>query len=131
MELRGHHLLCLLLFEGKGYDAAFTENMRRTRERFIEQGALICDGADDICKCCPNLTEDGCALGDPSDMDESTKAALGTQTGAFIKGRDAAAAAYLLDGESFLGICGGCRWYRAGVCSAVKLHERIEGLELV
>jgi hypothetical protein len=56
VRLRGHHLLCLLTFVGKGYTPAFTANYRRIVARLNEGAAVeLVDGPDDICA--PMLAE--------------------------------------------------------------------------
>lgn len=50
IRLRGHHLLCLLTYVGKGYSAAFVANYDRLAERLSggEPVELVA-GPDDIC----------------------------------------------------------------------------------
>jgi len=50
VNLRAHHLLCILTHIGKGYTPAFTENMKALIQR-INKGARIniMTGPDDIC----------------------------------------------------------------------------------
>lgn len=56
VRLRGHHLLCLLTFVGKGYTPAFTANYRRIVARLNEGEAVeLVGGPDDICA--PMLAE--------------------------------------------------------------------------
>jgi hypothetical protein len=59
-SLRGHHLICLLFFNGEGYDAAFVENLRRVIYRANREGVMIHRGADDVCHACPHLAGDEC-----------------------------------------------------------------------
>ncbi len=50
VRLRGHHLLCMLTFVGKGYSPAFVENYDRIAGRLSEgEDILLVDGPDDIC----------------------------------------------------------------------------------
>ncbi|MEW6163387.1 MAG: DUF1284 domain-containing protein [Nitrospirota bacterium] len=64
IKLRGHHLICLHFFSGKGYNSEFVSNLRKVLER-AEAGEEIevCSGADDICKKCPYLKEERCLYG--------------------------------------------------------------------
>jgi hypothetical protein len=56
VRLRGHHLLCLLTFVGKGYTPAFTANYRRIVARLNAGEAVeLVGGPDDICA--PMLSE--------------------------------------------------------------------------
>ncbi len=50
VRLRGHHLLCLLTYAGKGYSPAFTAGFTRIAARITGGEAVqIVDGPDDIC----------------------------------------------------------------------------------
>uniref|UniRef100_A0A7C3MAJ9 DUF1284 domain-containing protein n=1 Tax=Archaeoglobus fulgidus TaxID=2234 RepID=A0A7C3MAJ9_ARCFL len=51
-KLRGHHLICLHFFMGKGYDEVFVENTKRILENTGE--VEVVDGIDDVCKSCPH-----------------------------------------------------------------------------
>jgi len=56
VRLRGHHLLCLLTFVGKGYTPAFTANYRRIVARLnAGEPVELVSGPDDICA--PMLAE--------------------------------------------------------------------------
>lgn len=50
VRLRGHHLLCLLTYVGRGYTPAFTANYDRIVARLNEgEAAELVAGPDDIC----------------------------------------------------------------------------------
>jgi hypothetical protein len=50
LRLRGHHLLCLLTYVGKGYSAAFVAGFDRVCERINAGEAVqLVQGPDDIC----------------------------------------------------------------------------------
>ncbi|MGU3576981.1 DUF1284 domain-containing protein [Brucellaceae bacterium C25G] len=59
VHLRGHHLLCMLTYVGKGYTPFFVENYDMIAEQ-LNNGIVITlvDGPDDICA--PLLCEDNC-----------------------------------------------------------------------
>lgn len=55
MQLRPHHGLCLLFFQGKGYSPEFVENMTRLKQALEEnQPVQLTMAADPICAACPN-----------------------------------------------------------------------------
>lgn len=57
VRLRGHHLLCMLTYVGRGYTPAFTANFNAIAARLSEgEDILLVDGPDDICA--PLLAED-------------------------------------------------------------------------
>jgi len=58
--LRGHHLVCLHFFSGKGYDEVFVDNLRDIMERIDTEVIKITDGPDDVCKSCPYLKDNRC-----------------------------------------------------------------------
>ncbi|MEZ2129287.1 MULTISPECIES: DUF1284 domain-containing protein [unclassified Sinorhizobium] len=50
VQLRAHHLLCMLTFVGEGYNPAFTANYRGIAERLSAgEDIEIVAGPDDIC----------------------------------------------------------------------------------
>ena len=56
IELRGHHLLCLLGFRGMGYSEGFARNMRRVYETLRREPETLVEivaGADEICRAFP------------------------------------------------------------------------------
>lgn len=62
MKLRGHHLLCLLGFQGYGYSEDFVLNMTRINElRKSDKTTIkLINSPDDICSACPNLKNNMC-----------------------------------------------------------------------
>ncbi|MBB6261289.1 hypothetical protein FHS77_001840 [Paenochrobactrum gallinarii] len=59
IHLRGHHLLCMLTYIGKGYSPFFVENYDQIAEA-LSHGTVITlvNGPDDICA--PLLCEENC-----------------------------------------------------------------------
>jgi hypothetical protein len=52
VHLRGHHLLCMLTYQGEGYSKAFIANFDKIIERISKGEAIeLVEGADDICAC--------------------------------------------------------------------------------
>lgn len=50
VRLRGHHLLCILTFAGRGYSPAFVDAMAEIVDRLAAgEPVEIVDGPDDIC----------------------------------------------------------------------------------
>lgn len=131
--LRFHHLLCLPLFEGKGYSDSFSLNMARIKEKTEsadEELRFICD-FDSICEGCPNRSEKGCLLNEDSgqkieDKDKYIAELLGVKAGFTADYKTALKIAEeKIDREEFEKICGQCRWYKAGVCSYEKWKNNI------
>jgi hypothetical protein len=64
MKLRGHHLLCILGFRGRGYSAQHVANMAALVEQLRSLPLLpvqVIDSPDDICSHCPYLEKGACA----------------------------------------------------------------------
>ncbi|OYR13163.1 DUF1284 domain-containing protein [Brucella grignonensis] len=59
VRLRGHHLLCMLTYIGKGYSPAFVENYDTIAGRLMQgEDIELVAGPDDICQ--PLLCEGDC-----------------------------------------------------------------------
>lgn len=77
-RLRGHHLICLHFYSGKGYDDVFVSSLNRIIEDVKMRGLKIVEGADDVCYNCPHLTNDRCTFSENAekDIEEMDKLAL-------------------------------------------------------
>lgn len=76
-RLRHHHLLCLLTFAGKGYDPAFTANLRRIAERAAAGEAFrLVAGPDDVCAALVSQASPHCLRGSVRSRDEEAARSL-------------------------------------------------------
>lgn len=138
IRLRGHHLLCVLTYVGRGYSPAFTDNLDRVAARLGSgEEVLIVEGPDDVCV--PMLEGEFHCPGDS--VRERDALALASISG--LLGRPLAPGELLvLDAATVSGLrsgfasgalrpaCSGCDW--ADVCTAVagdgyrggRLHPR-------
>ncbi len=127
VRLRPHHLLCIQLFTGRGYDERFTAHMKNViRELEADTGVLVTEGCDEICSQCPNRTGDGCDSGDRVlQLDRRVLESLGTDCGRELRWKDAAASVHdrILKTNVFDAICSECEWY------ALCRHIRERGKE--
>jgi hypothetical protein len=87
VKLRGHHLICLHFFKGKGYSPEFIESLAKILIR-AEAGAeiVVSKGADDVCKICPYLKQGKCLNDKTADagiceMDKTALKLLGLRSG--------------------------------------------------
>ncbi|MCL0060098.1 DUF1284 domain-containing protein [Dehalococcoidia bacterium] len=73
IEVRGHHLLCLLGFQGLGYSEEFTQNMNNILATAFSANTLlkIVDRCDAICAPCPHRKGSEC--GKKKDSAEKTR----------------------------------------------------------
>jgi len=130
INIRGHHLLCALTFEGAGYNPRFTRNFAAIVERLSAgEEVLIVAGPDDICFPVMGDADSHCGLsrvdgrdalaleavsvlmdrplspGDTLHLDARTVAAL---RASFAEGTVRAA-------------CEGCDWH--GLCSRIAARD--------
>ncbi|MCL0038154.1 DUF1284 domain-containing protein [Thermodesulfovibrionales bacterium] len=63
LEIRAHHLLCLLNFRGLGYSDEFVQNIRRVSAAAFAGGTVlrVVDRCDAICVSCPHKKGSECA----------------------------------------------------------------------
>jgi hypothetical protein len=66
-KLRGHHLICLHFFHGKGYSPKFIENLNNILKAAAESGVEVFQGADDVCRACPYMKAEKCMYDEHSD----------------------------------------------------------------
>lgn len=141
-RIRGHTLLCLQGFKGKGYSETFVAKMKGIHEELFnepERSVEIVVGPDDICSACPHLGEGGCTLdgadaeSDVKRKDDEVAALLGIYPGRGYRWEE------VLDRISgrmspavLKNMCSKCRWYPLGYCEEgiVKLQnkQRDEGV---
>lgn len=115
MKIRGHHLLCLLHFEGKGYNDEFVNNMFRvlySLENGVEFSLII--GIDDICRCCPHNELEKCGLDDDSirARDEKVIGILELKEREMYTFKMVKEKIYSkITLEKFFDICDSCQWF--------------------
>lgn len=133
-RLRGHHLFCVTLFQGSGYDQAFTAQMERTLAA-LEAGEdfTLCAGPDSLCAACPNLRPgERCAHGtsDVARRDAAALAAVGFQPGQSLSPSQAGERLRQVTESQWGSVCAGCRWRKAGLCSW-GLFQRVRAQRFV
>ena len=117
LHLRPHHLLCVQMFTGHGYDAAFTAHLRETVARLHrepETPVQLCAGADDLCAFCPHLQGGICrSEAKTSSLDAAVLRILTLQSGVRGTWHSLADAAFnqILQAPAFHTVCSGCEWY--------------------
>lgn len=124
MRLRGHNLLCIQGYVGKGYSPEFVANMTRVVDSLgPDTEVTVVVEPDVLCDACPNLSAGGCALhGD------------GTEKGIATQDRDVMGRLHIEHGHTLTwgeiverirdsirpddldGICGSCPWLPLGHC---------------
>lgn len=87
VRLRGHHLLCLMTYVGKGYSPGFVAGMDEVVSR-LNAGvpAEIISGPDDICAThCAERRDPHCLKADARWRDETALSDIGQLTGMTLK----------------------------------------------
>lgn len=130
MQLRAHHLLCSVLFEGKGYSETFTKNMTQIVEqlRSPECAFVLQKKQDIICTDCPNLQADGsCGLdAGIHDLDQTVLDFFGLTTEKSVNSKEVFhIIKEKITPEFFETCCGDCRWKKMGICSYEKYRENL------
>ncbi|MEJ5082705.1 MULTISPECIES: DUF1284 domain-containing protein [unclassified Ochrobactrum] len=137
VRLRGHHLLCMLTYIGKGYSPAFVDNYDTIAGRLSDgEDIEIIDGPDDICQpllcdgdChCLNesvIVRDRLALNSISDLFKTTVAAgsdfeldaarLALMRSAFVAGTIRKA-------------CQSCEW--SDLCTRIAVNDDYAGVQI-
>ncbi len=127
IRLRGHHLLCVLTYVGKGYTPGFTENYDRVAGRLAGgEEIVLVDGPDDICA--PLLDRDDAHCRGTSVLQRDVDALV--SVGALLErvlapgSRITPDASYLaamrmaFAGGEVRTACKGCEW--SGLCDTVS-----------
>ena len=123
MRIRGHHLLCLLGFQGLGYSPEFIRRMEKTRKA-LEKGPLFSiktvEECDDICSACPYCQGGECKKGKFSatrtrETDRKILKALGLRKGQVIRSSRVIPLIREKLGRfpQLVKICGRCGWREA------------------
>ncbi|MBP1155558.1 MULTISPECIES: DUF1284 domain-containing protein [unclassified Paenibacillus] len=120
IQLRGHHLLCLLGFRGMGYSPEFAINMTAVYEQLRNNPATMVTlvrGADDLCSCYPLDKPNHCDTKSVHDRDDTVLARLGLMSGTSISWQEILQLLekHMVPGDIPL-ICGSCPWQPYGVC---------------
>ncbi len=129
--LRVHHLLCIPLFQGKGYSDRFCENMTEKiqwlKDHEEEEILLVC-GPDMICRECPNLIEGNYCTDKGNyvlQKDRRLLQALGLEEGTYSFAWLLAYIQEKITEDIFDDSCKNCQWYQQGLCSYAQYQRKI------
>jgi uncharacterized protein len=128
IELRGHHLLCLLGFRGMGYSPEFTSNMAAVYEALRTDPSTIVrivQGVDHLCACYPTDKPYHCDSASVQSKDDQVLKQLGLQPGDQTCWSDIInrVRAHIAP-EDLHKLCASCPWLKYGVCEAGVSHIR-------
>lgn len=131
IRLRGHHLFCMALYAGHGYDEHFTENMSEilTKLKNDKNAKILLVAEDDsICTACPNLRGKYCSLGhnDVKARDRHAHIALSITCGGIYSYHELHKSLMSVTKSDFDRVCGNCSWWQRGFCSYELFRKSIE-----
>ena len=125
LKIRGHHLLCLLGFRGRGYSPAFVEAMRRVSEVFrsdADTPIVLVTGCDIICASCPHNIDGECRKSPDAairinDKDAAILKKLGFRANSCTTPKEAMAKVKeIFSPGDITAMCGQCQWLELGYC---------------
>ena len=125
VTIRGHHLLCLLGFHGRGYSPAFVAAMRRVNEDFRnkpDDPIVLVTRCDIICGSCPHVSGGECRKSpDAASRIHDKDAAILKKLGFRADSQTTPAKAWEKVKERFTpgditAMCGRCQWLELGYC---------------
>ncbi len=120
LKLRGHHLFCLLGYQGMGYSEEYVENMTSLHQLLKEQPETwvqLIEGPDQLCEKYPNSGEYHCQDQHIGDRDRVILEKLGLKIGQIIKWKDIETSIQKNVVPSDIeAVCETCSWRSYGVC---------------
>lgn len=122
--LRGHHLICLVAFQGEGYSEAFAVNFKKLQKTYLgkpKEKVKVIAGPDMACKKCPHLSMHTCIS--PTDgpnsriiaLDKKTFKMLKIKPGIYVIG-ELHQRLRRLTKPSLHSFCSHCSWYGKTPC---------------
>ncbi len=117
-RLRGHHLICLHFFHGKGYDDNFIKNLNKVITLAEKETVTISSGADDVCSHCVHLKQSRCTSSDNAEkailkMDIKARALLGVSEGDNVSWTELKKRAERIFSDWYFQYCSECEWKKA------------------
>ena len=125
-SLRAHHGLCIQFFGGKGYDAAFTENMEHIVSMLEKDSPdiVLTAGGDIICAACPNMDSAKCASQEKvMRYDRKVLEICTLKEGQVISAKKflASVRSEIIEAGRINEVCGDCEW---GCGSSVTVQDK-------
>jgi len=130
IQLRGHHLFCLLGYRGMGYSKEYVENMTKLHQTLRnnpETLVQLVEGPDNLCEKYPNSGEYHCKDQNIFVRDTTILEKLGLKLGETVKWFEIEERVKnFVVPSDILVICETCNWRTYGVCEEGIQHI-IEG----
>lgn len=129
IQLRGHHLFCLLGYRGMGYSPEYVKNMTEIHQRLRnnpETKIKIVKGPDQLCDKFPATEEYHCENSNIYDRDAAILKKMNLQIGEVLKWKDIESLILKhVTATDIPVVCKTCTWRSLGVC-----EEGIEEIHL-
>ena len=123
LDLRAHHLLCLLGYRELGYSREFIENMKEVSVAVSSKLLRIVDFCDIICAYCPYRNNDKCGKREDSaekttrqDQEVANRIGIKIGTELYLQEVWRAARGKIFPTDLYK-ICEGCEWLDLGYCA--------------
>lgn len=116
IKFRGHHLICLNYYEGKGYNEEYVANLSNLVQLANSgEKVKVVEGGDDVCSCCPYLIDNNCEHKPESEssiktLDKMALSALKLKIGDEVYWANINKAVSKFEKEFFVKFCNGCDW---------------------
>ncbi|WP_308660914.1 DUF1284 domain-containing protein [Alicyclobacillus sp. SP_1] len=119
-SLRGHHLLCLLGYEGMGYSKEYADNMtflHQSLRKHPEQDISIVEGPDDLCAHFPPNVPHHCTDTNVAQRDRAILEKLDLRVGTTLPWSDILRRiSSHIHSTQLPAICSTCPWLSYGTC---------------
>lgn len=128
--LRGHHLFCLLGYQGMGYSQEYIENMtllHQTLRANPKMRIQLVNGPDQLCEKYPDTSEYHCQNDNIYERDAAILEKLGLNIGQILiwEEIESLIRKYIVPSDIQI-VCESCSWRSYGVCE-VGIKEILEG----
>lgn len=114
VQLRPHHLLCIQLFEGKGYSTDFVDNMYHVIDKLQDNpDIMLTKSCDTLCSKCPNSKGSFCSTESKiKEYDENVLRVCDLSEGITYKWKEASKIAKdnILNKGIIQDVCVDCGW---------------------
>lgn len=129
-KLRGHHLFCLLGYQGMGYSQEYVENMTRLHQTLRANPKIkiqLVKGPDQLCEKYPSSDECHCEHDNIYERDSAIIEKLGIKIGQILNWEDIESLIrkYIVPSDIQI-VCESCSWRSYGVCEE-GIQEILEG----
>lgn len=138
LQIRAHHLFCLLAYEGNGYNKQFNETFSKLQGYYLKPNSKIepISTPDGSCKSCPNFKNWECQAeggeANVNDLDSNTIKLLDLEEGKSYNSEEIWDKISKLSIDKICKLCTGCSWLKKSACPPkilLKTRQLIKSLK--